>query len=155
MSRLDASFMSICLRTWLYNSCAFCGLSFTWCIVIPVAAVKYLAPTLCADSSLHRIIHLAPWWANPPGLAIKLAWKDVLPVFGLAPTSIRWPAFTPCTTRVRLGIPKFHLASKSFLDSKASMLMSSHSILRLGVKSSPYCSRILRRGSSVDWEPLT
>ena len=130
-------------------------LSFTSRADIPAAAVKYLAPTRWVGSSLHKIMHLAPWCANPPGAAIMLAWKDVLPVLGLAPTSISWPSDTPSTNRVTDGILNAHFASSSALAISVSIVMSSHSMLRLGMKSSPYASSRLRNFSSVLPSPLT
>ena len=42
-----------------------------------------------------------------------------------------------------------------FLDKRVSIDISSHSIFKLGVKSSLYCSNILRNGSKLFFVPLT
>ena len=112
-------------------------------------------PTLCTASSLHKMIHLAPCRAKPFSPAIMDAWKDVLPVLGLAPTSIRCPSFTPSILRVKLGMLKVQRASKSFLASRVSIDMSAHSTFIAGMKSSLYLSNRLRKGSRLVCEPFT
>ena len=81
--------------------------------------------------------------------------QEVLPVLGLAPISIRCPEFTPSIFLHKLGILNVQRASKSLRDSSVSISISSHCIFRLGVKSSAYCSSILRSGSRFDFSPLT
>ena len=95
-------------------------------------------------------MQFAPCFAKPSGPANKLAWKEVLPVLGLAPISIKCPALMPSTCLVKDGTLNVHLASKSFLANKVSISMSSHSTLRLGVKSSPYISSICLIGSKLE-----